>query len=64
MTKQLEVISIQARLSILWKHACEYDDIEPCTKFAIFSRDNPYVKAHNALCLKLNNLVREIAATT
>ena len=25
-----------------WKKACEYDNIDPKSKFVIFSKDNPY----------------------
>ncbi len=37
----------------LWKEACEWEGIPPDSKFVIFSKDNPFVKAHDAAMGKL-----------
>lgn len=35
----------------LWIKACETDDIEPSSKFVVFSKDNRWAKKYNALAL-------------
>ena len=31
----------------LWVKACEYDKIDPNSKFVVFSKDNPWAKKYN-----------------
>jgi hypothetical protein len=36
----------------LWRKACEYDGIEPTSKFVVFSKGNPWARKYNTLaCL-------------
>ncbi len=36
-------------LKELWAKACEHDNIEPSSKFVVFSDDNPWIKKYNTL---------------
>ena len=38
-------------LEQLWKEACKLDDIEPSSKFVVFSKDNAFAKKYNTLLL-------------
>lgn len=35
----------------LWIKACEFDQIDPASKFVVFSTDNPWAKQYNKLAL-------------
>lgn len=36
-------------LKQLWKLACEFDKIDPESKFVVFSKSNPWAKKYNDL---------------
>lgn len=50
----------------LWTLMCRHDDIDPASKFAAFSPDNPYSARHGELVtafMKLRNQInRKVAA--
>ena len=41
----------------LWVKACEYDGIDPESKFVVFSDDNPWMRKYNLLaCIRVWHL--------
>ena len=35
-------------LAKLWQQACRYDGIDPTSRFAVFSDENPYARLHSS----------------
>lgn len=44
---QAYIAGLAATAKVLWRKACEADDMPPDTKFAAFSKDNKYAKFYN-----------------
>jgi len=41
-------------LKQLWTKACEQDDIDPASKFVVFSKGNKWAKKYNTLALLIS----------
>src|SRR5678816_3485295 len=53
MTSKFRLNELQARATVVWRLACEFDDIDQSATFVTFSENNPYVNSLNDLRSKL-----------
>ncbi len=61
MTNQERVRILKNTVAVLWRKACEYDEIETSAKFVCFSADNRDADLYNRAVGELMSAKRDLA---
>lgn len=52
-----DLVSLAMVRRSAWIAACQFDGIDPAAKAAVFSKDNPFVPAHNLINRQLRQAI-------